>query len=73
MSIARVKFLPWKKDWLAAVRAANKALSPEARAACGRARRGFDVPENKKAEYHFLTKTKRIPAREAGRMLGLVT
>lgn len=52
-----------------------KWADPEHRKKMARAydkRRGFRVPERKRKEYQFLRVVKKIPAREVGRMLGLV-
>ncbi len=58
---------------------ANRVVPPEAQrnniAAVKRAwdrRRGFKVPPSKRADYRNLTVTKKMRAREAGRILGLI-
>jgi hypothetical protein len=62
-----------KEKRIAALR--RKFADPAYRQTLKRAqdkRRGFRVPAHKKAEYDFLRITKKLNAREAGQMLGLI-
>lgn len=68
----------WKRpDYRARVSAHLRSLVPsdERREALKQKhdeKRGFDVPDNLRAEYDFLRKTKVLTAWEAGQVLGLV-
>lgn len=52
--------------------AENRGLRIASMAQINRKRRGFDVPANLWKEYQYLLKTKKMRAREAGILLGLV-
>ncbi len=57
-----------------ALRAANarRWAKPDARREYANAVRGFTVPPEKEESYRHLTKVKRIPAKEAARILGII-
>jgi hypothetical protein len=62
------------QKWLEAVTASNKrrAADLEGIALTADKLRGFHVPAEKLLEYRHLTNVKMIPAKEAGKMLGLI-